>query len=39
MQIKLYKALYRNLVSYASVAGVDESALQKYFILEGNTSS
>lgn len=39
MQIKLYKALYRNLVSYASVAGVDESALQKYFIPEGNTSS
>lgn len=39
MQVKLYKALYRNLVSYASVAGVDESALQKYFIPEGNTSS
>jgi len=39
MQIKLYKALYRNLISYASVAGVDESALQKYFIPEGNTSS
>ena len=39
MQVKLYKALYRNLVDYASVAGVDESALQKYFIPEGNTSS
>jgi len=39
MQIKLYKALYQNLVSYASVAGLDESALQKYFIPEGNTSS
>lgn len=39
MQIELYKALYRNLVSYASVAGVDESALQKYFIPEGNTGS
>ncbi len=39
MQVKLYKALYRNLVNYASVAGVDESALQKYFIPEGNTNS
>lgn len=39
MLIKLYKILYRSLVSYASIAGVDESALQKYFIPEGNTSS
>lgn len=39
MEIELYKKLYQNLVNYASVAGIDKAALQKYFIPEGNTSS
>jgi len=36
---KLYKTLYVDLVSLASVAGVDEAELQKYFVPEGNTTS
>lgn len=39
MKNELYKALYQNLVSLASVAGVDEAGLQKYFVPEGDTSS
>lgn len=39
MEIELYKVLYQNLVNYASVAGIDEVSLQKYFIPEGDTSS
>ncbi len=38
MKTQLYRELYVNLVSLASVAGIDETGLQKYFIPEGNTS-
>ena len=38
MKTQLYRELYVNLVSLASIAGIDETGLQKYFIPEGNTS-
>ena len=38
MKTQLYKELYANLISLASVAGIDEAGLQKYFVPEGNTS-
>lgn len=39
MLTDLYKTLYIDLVSLASVAGVSESELQKYFVPEGNATS
>lgn len=39
MQIELYNELYCNLVSLASVTGLSELDIQKYFVPEGNTSS
>lgn len=39
MLTDLYKTLYADLVSLASVAGVTEKDLQKYFVPEGNATS
>lgn len=39
MLTDLYKTLYTDLVSLASVAGVTENGLQKYFVPEGNDTS
>ena len=38
-RVSLYLRLYEDLVCLASVVGIDEIALQKYFIPEGNDSS
>ncbi|MBR3094380.1 MAG: hypothetical protein IKH12_02170 [Clostridia bacterium] len=39
MWVELYNALYKDLISLASIAGVDESSLQKYFYPIGDTTS
>ena len=36
---KLYDTLYNDLVSLASVAGVTENDLQKYFVPDGDATS
>ncbi len=39
MKIELYKKLYKKLLDLASIIGIDETGLQRYFIPEGITSS